>query len=221
MRPDDYTADAICRAMALPGFIDEAWMEPRVSALRVVLKPSFDNEVCITLVEKLGDVTLSVHAASEMFWRQLAPRMLAFPFRSGECDFGYGLFLESVAIFDQARAEAAIAGALCLDGMGMEACHVTRGVVRCFETHVGCGPAGELARKLIDWSWTVMEDPHLRNALAGCGRYVGREYALKPTSPGKPVTRLAVLGAADDRAAYLQRLRTALSGEGRALQPAR
>jgi len=209
--------------MALPGFVEEAWQQPRVSALRVVLTPSFHSEVCITLVEEAGDISLAVRAFDQQFWVHGVPRSVQ-PFHAGDCAFGYGLFQETLALFDQARIEAKKPRGICLDGMGMHACLVTDGAEQTFDINAGSGGApAELVRKLIDWSWTLIEDPRVRNALAHCATYVGREYTIKklPARPApKPVTRLAILGAADERAEYLQKLQKVLSGQGSAA-PAR
>ncbi|MGL4422165.1 MAG: hypothetical protein ACRCZF_15965, partial [Gemmataceae bacterium] len=77
----NYTADAICRSMGLDGF------EPASTpCIRVLLKPSFHPEVCITL----GDATdapgalLSVVALTERLWPQLIPRRL-FDLREDVC----------------------------------------------------------------------------------------------------------------------------------------
>jgi hypothetical protein len=177
----------------------------------MVLMPSFFGEVCVTLVEKNGDVSLAVRCLDLQFWAHGAPGTLV-PFHGGECDFGYGLFQGVLDGFAEARMQAELDRTLCLDGMGLDVCLVTDGIAQTFEINAGAGGASaSLARRLIEWSWTLIEDPIVRNAVARCGKFVGREYAIKPEPTPKPVTRLAVLGAADDRAEYLQKLRMALS----------
>ncbi|KYF77512.1 hypothetical protein BE20_56615 [Sorangium cellulosum] len=57
MLTEQYTADAICNAMGLPAFIERGLPLP---ALRLLLMPSFDPEVCITLTGAAGDERLSV-----------------------------------------------------------------------------------------------------------------------------------------------------------------
>ncbi|KYF50419.1 hypothetical protein BE04_26595 [Sorangium cellulosum] len=74
MLTERYTADAICNAMGLPAFIDPGLSLP---ALRLLLMPSFDPEVCITLTGAAGDERLSVVALTESLWQQAAPRRLS------------------------------------------------------------------------------------------------------------------------------------------------
>src|SRR6185312_60388 len=65
---EEYTADAICRAMNLPGFIEPGWTEREHPTLRVVLKPSFHPEVCLTISRTDNGASISVIALAEQFW---------------------------------------------------------------------------------------------------------------------------------------------------------
>src|SRR6185312_5642007 len=65
---EEYTADAICRAMNLPCFIEPAWREREHSTLRVVLKPSLHPEVCITISRTENSASISIVTLAEQFW---------------------------------------------------------------------------------------------------------------------------------------------------------
>ena len=73
MQLEQYTADAICRSMGLDAFAPSG-----PSCVRVVLRPSFHPEVCVTVAETAGSARarMSVVALTEMLWRQHAPRRL-------------------------------------------------------------------------------------------------------------------------------------------------
>jgi hypothetical protein len=49
MRQEEDKPDAICRAMGLLSFSDDASLRKRGEALRVVFMPSFHPEVAVTL----------------------------------------------------------------------------------------------------------------------------------------------------------------------------
>src|SRR4051812_45719179 len=72
MHPTNYTADAICRAMGLAGFIEPDWKAP---VLRLLLKPSHYPEVSITV--EAAPARLSVTALAEPLWTHAVPCRLA------------------------------------------------------------------------------------------------------------------------------------------------
>ena len=72
MHLEHYTADAICQAMGLPGFVEESWTQCDGPTLRLLLKPSFHPELCLTLFREKESTRLSVVALAERFWTQVA-----------------------------------------------------------------------------------------------------------------------------------------------------
>lgn len=79
LHPDEYTPDAICRAMGLPAFANDPAMSRGEQVLRLLLTPSFDPEICVTLSFSGDDAAAEVRAFGESFWSKSAsaemPRM--------------------------------------------------------------------------------------------------------------------------------------------------
>jgi len=198
-----YTADAICRSMGLDAF------EPAGSpCVRVLLKPSFHPEVCVTVAgaTEAGRARLSVVALSEMLWRQPFPRRL--PELREEVGVPAELFTEAVAGFTAAFADRERDGRrVCLDGMGVECCRLAAGVAERFAEHVSRPAVSEFVRQLVWWSWVACRVPGVRNALAGCARYLGAEYPRQSDPERPPAGGLLVLGTPEARAGYFEALR--------------
>ena len=171
MHPEQYTVDTICRSMGFPRFVESGWSTP---TLRLLLKPSFDPEVCITL---MPDACLSVVAFTEMLWRQPGPcqlttwRDLARVPASfvGQC------------VLDFSAAQAAdreLTGQMvCIDGMPVVCCLLSEKGLELFECHPYRSAVSNLVSSLIRMSWDSCNDARIRNALSACGRYVGLELA--------------------------------------------
>src|SRR5436305_14108874 len=108
-----YPPDVICRSMGLPAFVEPGWSSP---TLRLLLKPSFDPEVCLTLTGG-ADARLSEVALAEMLWRQPAP--CALPTWSEQVTAPASMISELVADFGAAlAAERDPKGRMvCVDGM--------------------------------------------------------------------------------------------------------
>lgn len=207
MQSEQYTSDAICRSMGLCSFIDPSWSCP---TLRVLFKPSFHPEVCITLARLPESSWLSVVALTEMLWRQPSPCRLL------EVSEEAGL---SLADFDLIRAdfEAAVddrdrhGRSVVLDGMNVESCYaVDRGLRQFAENVYSYRPAVRaFVSRLINRAWECCQLAQMRNALAACARYVGDDYPSEPEPPVAPGTRILVLGTPENRAEFFQQLRDA------------
>ena len=118
MRSDQYTADAICRSMGLDAF-EPAGPAP---SLRVILKPSFHPEVCITVYTSIEERSeISVIALKEMVWRQCVVHRLQSVQESTTVpseDFigafeGYEISQSSDTCTDRS---------IRIDGMGIDCC---------------------------------------------------------------------------------------------------
>jgi hypothetical protein len=198
MNLEQYTADAICRAMGLPGFIDPA----RPSFLRMLLKPSFDPEVCVTLSADRDRPRLSVVAFSTMFWHQPAP-VPYLPAAREEVTVPRGALEDLCRDFAAAHAAAHDPSGrmICVDGMGVEAALSGGGGVTRFAGHAFRPAVRGFVDRFVWWAWMACRTPRVRNALGACGRYVGRTYK-RDIDPGAPApVRVMVLGTFEDRAA--------------------
>jgi len=206
MRLEDYTSDAICRAMSLSGFIEPSWTEAERPTLRVVLTPSFHPELCITVADGAGGVSLSVVALAEKF---SAPRAdIHLPTNREQSQLSSSVFQEVSELFQAAHAAFDSSRRyVCVDGMGSESCLVSRAGTQRLHAHVSGQATGRFIARLIDVAWSGGRDPRVRNALARAASYLEIKYPLDVLPPEPLVTRLAVLGTPDDRRDYLEMLR--------------
>lgn len=205
MRLEQYTADAICRSMGLDAF-EPTGPSP---AVRVLLKPSFHPEVCLTLTPDADPTRacLSVVALTESFWRQQAPRRL--PELREEIAVPADVYSEAVtglasALADRDRGDRMI----CVDGMGIECCHVSTDGIERFAEHVYRSTLSTFLDRLIWVAWTACRVTGVRNALADCAWYLGKDYPRESDPERPPVRRVLILGEPDARAEYFELLRS-------------
>ena len=206
MKLEDYTTDAICRAMLLSGFIVDSWIQSDLSVLRLVLTPSFSPEVCLTLTHRDDQTLISVEAFVEQFWPLRSPAQYP-PCNSENVICESRVFDQIVRFFEVAEEESKREpNGVCLDGMGIEACLVLKKSLRRFKFHMGINKeVGEFVDRTIAVAWTGCQDPQIRNALAHCSW--GQKYPLDKIPEKRPVTKLAVLGAPSERNEYFEKLR--------------
>lgn len=149
MRYEDYTADAICQAMGLTGFVERSWMLSDRPTIRVVLTPSFNPELCITLFKSPDSTLLTVFALIDQFWAQRSqvymPRLREDIHLSPSVfDEALALFLAAHGSFDPERRY------ICLDGMGSESCTVSRATTKRMRAHVATHAGGWKTSGAVD-----------------------------------------------------------------------
>lgn len=198
MSPEDYTPETICQAMGIspfdpgPGF--HSWI------FRIVLKPSFDREVCITAtVEPDGQAVISIVALVDQLW----PR-----------DFYGGLertWTDSLKLDTEATARLrdgarlalrnAPASGRCLDGMAFSSLVRDEGLHHRLSGNVClCRGIEDMLRAWLPHLHASIGDQGTRFAVARIASYVGL-----PLDPGKlpaaanPEIKVAVLGCDNDR----------------------
>jgi hypothetical protein len=201
MNLDQYTNDAICRSMGAPGFVEPGWSPP---TLRLLLKPSFHPEVCVTVTGSDGG--LSVVALAESFWRQAVPCELP--------TFRERLFLAapvvgrwfsdfSVALAADRDPEGRL---VCLDGMGVACCPLDPSGVEQLDCHPYRPAVSRFASSVILAAWQSCGDAGVRNALAACSEYVRLKLPREPEIVPPKLFRIGVLGTPDNRADFLKQL---------------
>jgi hypothetical protein len=198
-----YTADAICRSMGLEAFVPEG-----LPCVRILLKPSFHPEVCVTVTEAADPTRarLSVIALTEMLWRQPVPSRLT-ELRE-ELGVPAEVLAEAAAGFaaafaDRSRDERRV----CLDGMGVDCCRLALERVEQFAEHVYRPAVSGFVGRLVWRAWGACQVPGVRNALAECARYLGAEYPRQPDAKRPPARRILVLGTPEAWADYFAALR--------------
>jgi hypothetical protein len=196
MHYDDYTPDTICRSMGMSAFIEPDWTVP---TLRLLLKPSFHSEVCITLTGS-GPARLSVVALTEMLW--LRPRPCTMPAVTEDFSVPNAVIIQAIADFKTALTaenDPARKSVVC-DGMGIACCAVTCAGLERFESNVNLPEVKRFVSGLIRLAWETCLLPEARNVLAACGGYVDLEYEHEPIPPGPEVVRILIVGTPEETA---------------------
>ncbi|HEY4329847.1 MAG TPA: hypothetical protein VGN88_08925 [Phycisphaerae bacterium] len=197
MRLEDYTDLTICNAMGLSQF-DPIGIP---DIIRVLLKPSFHPEACITL----EPTRLYVVALRSQLWSEPVPRLL--PQLSEEVVVSAEEFNITVEAFKGAVAENAGGSSLCVDGMPYSAVYKKQQqMVRTRGNSFGPGEVAFLGG-FLRLAHARVSSIHLRNRIAECGRYVDRTFVMESEPELRNTTRILVLGAPEDRADYLDMLR--------------
>lgn len=200
---EQYTPDAICKAMGLPAFIDQGLPSP---TLRLLLMPSFDPEVCITLFGASEGARLSVMALAEPFYRQPAPcRMSAW---KEQVDVSAGVFADISEDFAAAvAADRETTGRMvCIDGMPIDACLLMGTRVDRIADHPYRPAVSRFVSTFIRIAWEACSGAGVRNGLAQCGRYVGENLPREALPPIAERSRVLILGTAEDRDDLLEQL---------------
>ena len=203
MRLEDYTADDICRAMGLPGFVEQPWVQSEDPNLRLVLTPSFHPELCITLARSADGTWLSVVVLLKRLWAERS--LVCLPHESEATNLPSAAFEEVLALFTAAHASFDPERRyVCVDGMGSASCLVSRTGTKLLDAHVSAHVAtGQFIGRLIELAWNACCHPGVRNALAQAALYLGGEYPIQEVAPQPAVTRLAVLGTPEEKSQYL------------------
>lgn len=207
MRTDAYTAEAICRCMGMPAFEQDPACTSVPEAVRLLLKPSFHPEVCLTFVED----KVSVVCARSMIWRHFEPAPMITDRADGT--FLTGVFADLTSSMVPASHPGAVAG-IMIDGMPVEALHFQGGSVN-LKIGGNAGRRGDFSvfvQQAIAIAWTAISNPYCRNSLAEAAEYVGKRLPREPEPPRKPTIETMVLGPKEDCDQLLEALRRSRGG---------
>lgn len=202
MQTDAYTPTNICQCLGLVGFDVDPQLSKANEAIRLLLKPSFHPEVCVTIV----DGRVSVVAARWMIWRQFEPAPMLTDRAEGE--LSEETFARLVAKFNEASTTVQGTG-LAIDGMPVDALLFRSGsqVLR-VQQNVGLrAPFAAISAQVISEAWNSLESAYCRNALAEAGKYAGLTLPLTPEPPRKPTIETLILGPEGDRIQLMQALK--------------
>jgi hypothetical protein len=209
MRLEDYTADNICLAMNLPGFIEQSWAQAERPTMRLILTPSFHPELCLTLSRTPETALMSVTALVEQLWAHNSDVYL--PCEREDVTLPASAFDEASSLFtiahDSFDSERRY---LSIDGMGSESCLVSRTGTQRMCAHVSSHAlCDQFVARLVELAWNACSRPQVRNALAQAAGYLGIKYPLQEVPPGKSNARIAVLGTPEEISDYLAMLKRA------------
>lgn len=206
MQPEQYTADAICNAMCVGPLVDPSW-RPGVMAIRLLLKPSFHPEACITVTQLGGAASLSVAVLAEMLWRQTNPCHL--PAYHDEHELTTQHFIHLAHYHNEVVTNPDSQCTVCVDGLAIDCVWTTGTGHNQMSSHVvgNVNVLRTFVAEMIDLAWRKCTNAGVRNGLAECARYVGAEYPSDPVLPKPKVFRIGVFGSPEDVDEYFRILK--------------
>jgi len=210
---DDYTPDAICRAMGLPGFVEPAWLKQRDRIMRVLLKPAFHPEVCVTIYGAAARWS-AVTFDKSGFWHSSPGALLTTWRETGrvlqdDCDRLIDLFRSTQ---NQLQPDKRY---ICCDGMEIDACLVSDGGAISLKGNVGAnGGIDNFARAVVETCRDASTRSEIRNAFSSALCYVSGALPPKESEASNclPVVKLAVLGDPAERAELLSAIEKKTGG---------
>jgi hypothetical protein len=193
MQTAEYTADAICRALGLPALQESgaSW------CARLLLKPSFDPELCITFAKRDDGCVAEVRASHEHLWALHGWRGVQERFALEEvaapCEIVEQLLDEPSVPQDYERT-------ITIDGMPTEL--VVRRPSKVFSRTVEAS-SDPILRQTLPVLLTALHsaarDPACLLSISRVARYVGTRLSA-PVPLAEPTTlSIAVLGDPSDR----------------------
>jgi hypothetical protein len=207
MKTDAYTPEAICKSMGIASFERDPCCISAAEAVRLLLKPSFHPEICITF----ADGKVSVVSARAMIWRQFEPSPMVTDRAEGtvEADAQAGLLTSMIPL-----AHPGAVSGIAIDGMPVDLLHFQGGsIVLSVEGNGGRqGDFSAFVALAICTAWECVSNPYCRNALAEAAEYVGKSLPREKESVRKQTIETMVLGPEEDRAQLLEALRKHRNG---------
>ena len=203
----DYTPNAICRALGLDGFSTGWKRGPPMQELTVLLCPSFSSELHLAFWDVDGQTKVRATCAESQIWglTQMASVSIATEVSVVGDQSLEGLEQE----FRKSLEEPDQRGVVTIDGMSV---HIAW---RNFDSRVmvehanpGAGDAlGGFVSTLVSATFNALSDDRCRDSLARAGGYVGLELPLSAPVEPKPKTHIGVLGTPEGRAEVLAAIR--------------
>jgi len=202
MQTSAYTPEAICKCLGMPSFEEDPACTRAVESIRVLLKPSFHPEVCLTF----ADGKVSVVSARSMIWRQSEPSPVLTDRDEGTIPPAVSADLISSMV--PIAKPGAVPG-IMIDGMPTELLHFQDGAIA-LRVGGNAGRKGDFSGFIalaIATAWECISSPYCRNSLAEAAEYVGKSLPHESEPARKPIIGTMVLGTEEDRAQLLEALR--------------
>jgi len=197
MRIEDYTPDAICMALEGRKFRDDELFGQNESVLRLLLRPSFDPEVCITLGSGLTEDWLELCTFHEMFWHKAsaADRPAVFKVRvaivRGSLDNCTRDFVEAHRLLEETSPK----NWMVLDGMPVSAICSVAGSVLELDLNVGARDEfHSFVANILNQLFPLIPPGPCRNSIVRAGRYVDLRLPIDTLPKIEAGTRLLILG---------------------------
>jgi hypothetical protein len=187
--------------MGLPPFEQDPGCKEAAEGVRLLLKPAFHPETCLTF----ADGRVSVVCARELIWRRLEPSPVLTDRTQAELSPGTfaGLLASLLQISDS--GPSAVPG-ITIDGMPVEVWYFRSGTL-VLKIEGNGGKKGDFSAFIalaITTAWRCISNSHCRNSLAQAAEYVGTHTLPREVEPPrKPVVGTVFLGSEEDRAQLL------------------
>lgn len=205
----NYTSENICRALGLGGFANDWQLAQSDECIRVLLKPSFHREVCISVLLKEEKVSVVVIAALSQIWLQDWPIPQLTKVEQEAGILSEVQFARFTSLLHSAAEPKQQARFVVLDGMQA---HTVLRADREGRLNIDKNVGGDASYKffiaeVITQVHTAIGCPSIRNALADAGSYAGLRIPYEVIPPAKDTVRTLVLGEPEQTSLLLEALR--------------
>ncbi|MEM4987353.1 hypothetical protein V8G57_08120 [Collimonas sp. H4R21] len=199
MQTKNYTSENICRSLGMDGFANDRHLAKADEAVRLLLKPSFHPEVCVSFIRSGYDVSLYVEAARMQIWQQDWPTPQPTPTNTAAGLCSLEDFETLVDMLCKAANPNATPRFYVIDGMLAHSIlrREREGLVNINANAVYETQYMTFIAKAIGIAWYGISVPVVRNALRLAGGYVNVNLPEENIPPSKPVIRTVVLGSKD------------------------
>lgn len=218
MRFEQYTADAIGRAMGIASVA--TLPPPTVRSFRVLLKPSYTPEVCLTAIESDSEAIIEVVSLYEMLWHRPFPCVLRSETESLAIEREFFQQLNDLfhdawnAIHLDARP------VVVCDGMGIDMFRRCECNTEKISTYVSGRPLATFLETILPRLHSGFRNRLLRNNLAHCGKYARLELGLEtPLHFESPKRYLGVFGVEEDRTEIIRALSNKPESHNKPMHP--
>jgi hypothetical protein len=204
----NYTSENICRALGLGGFANDWQLAQSDECIRVLLKPSFHREICISVLSKEEKVSVVVIAALSQIWLQDWPIPQLTKVEQEAGILSEVQFARFSSLLNSAAEPKQQARFVVLDGMPAHTVlRADRKGKLNIDKNVGVDASYEsFIAEVITQAHGAIGSPSIRNALADAGSYAGLRIPSEVIPPAKDAVRTLVLGEPEQTALLLEAL---------------
>ncbi len=189
--------------MGIPHFADAGDLAGADAAMRIVLRPSFTPEICITLISNSAKAS----TLYEMLWHQPFPCTLPSIHQDYPLTEDFKLHLSSLLQAAVHEINHQSRPVIVCDGMSFDAAWHSGATLKQVSTHVAGPEVVRFIRTLIQFTYDAVNHNVLRNNLANCGMYVNLRLPIAKTLfRSSDKMNIGVFGTPDDRDDLIRQL---------------
>ncbi|HMZ79388.1 MAG TPA: hypothetical protein PLL06_06795 [Acidobacteriota bacterium] len=206
MNFSDYTEDRICQEFGFPSFASDPFLVNSKLSLRLLLQPSFDAEVCISLVICGPTATLQVAAFAEAFQYQPSPAWHP-AFDLELCDIPLESTQTLIVSTEETLRNLPKRGLDIIDGMGFSLVILKKGWPSHFDGNASSKYFQPIIAPLILLALEYVQKPLCTRAVRQAGYYVDLRFEAKRDTKPFPSNKLLILGTPAESQEVIQALR--------------